>query len=85
MQYQFPTEPQMCEPDVSLQSLSEVFKVLKLEEQSPTIPSEDMQLFLCNSSEFTEKIRSEVPSGMRGSVEDFEKLALQDFEGEGLW
>lgn len=74
----------MCKPDVHFQSLSEVLKVLKLEGQSLTIPSEDMQVFLCNSSEFTEKMRSEVPSAMHGRVEDFEKLPLQDFEGEGL-
>lgn len=74
----------MCKPDVHFQSLPEVFKVLKLEGQSLTIPSEDMQVFLCNSSEFTEKMRSEIPSAMHGRVEDFEKLPLQDFEGEGL-
>lgn len=74
----------MCKPDVYFQSLSEVFKVLKLEGQSLTIHSEDMQVFLCNSSEFTETMRSEVPSAVHGRVEDFEKLPLQDFEGEGL-
>lgn len=77
----------MCKPDVYFQSVSEVFKVLKLEGQSLTIHSEDMQVFLCNSSEFTEKMRSEVPSAkgsLSGRVEDFEKMPLQDFEGEGL-
>lgn len=74
----------MSKPDVYFQSLSEVFTVLKLEGQNLTIPSEDMQVFLCKSSEFTEKMRSEVPSAMHGRVEDFDKLSLQDFEGEGL-
>lgn len=74
----------MCKPDVYFQSLSEVYKVLKLEGQSLTIPTEDVQVFLCNSSDFTEKLRSEAPSAMHGKVEDFEKLPLQDFEGEDI-
>lgn len=75
----------MCKTDGYFGSLSEVFKVLKLEGQSLTIPSEEMQVFLCNSSDFTEKLRSEVPSVMHGSAEEFQKLPLQDFkEGEGL-
>lgn len=75
----------MHKPDVYSQSLSEVFTILELKGQSLTTPSEDMQVFLCNSSEFTEKIRYEFPTAMHGRVEDFEKLPLQDFEGEGLF
>lgn len=74
----------MCKPDMYVQSLSEVFKVLKLEGQSLAIPTEDIQVFLCNNSEFTEKLRSEAPAAIHGKVEDFEKLPLQDFEGEDL-
>lgn len=72
----------MCEPDVCVQSLSEVIKVLKLERQSLTCTSDDMQGFLHDSCEFTEKMRSEVPSDIHRREEDFEKLSLQDFEGE---
>lgn len=74
----------MCKPELYFQSLSEVFKVLKLEGQSLTISSDEMQVFLCSSSEFIETMRSEVTSAMHGRLEDFEKLPLQDFEGEAF-
>lgn len=72
----------MCKPDVYLQSMSEVFQALKLESQSLTCASEDMQVFLCNTCEFPEKMGSEVPTATHRRVEDFEKLPLEDFEGE---
>lgn len=78
----FSTEPQMCEPDVCFQSMTELFKVLKLERQSLTSTSKGVQELMCDSCEFTEKIISEVPSARQGSVEDFQKLPLQDSEGE---
>lgn len=72
----------MCKPDVCLQSLSEVFQALKLERQSLTCAGEDMQVFLCNTCEFPEKMGSEVPTATHRRVEDFEKQPLEDFEGE---
>lgn len=72
----------MCKPDVCLQSMSEVFQALKLERQSLTCAGEDMQVFLCNTCEFPEKMGSEVPTATHRTVEDFEKLPLEDFEGE---
>lgn len=72
----------MCKPDICLQSLSEVFQALKLERQSLTCAGEDMQVFLCNTCEFPEKMGSEVPTATHRRVEDFEKLPLEDFEGE---
>lgn len=78
----FHTEPHLCKPEVCFQSLSDVFKALKLERQSLTCASEDTQAFLCNTCEFTEKMRSEVPSATHRRVEDFEKLPLEDVECE---
>lgn len=72
----------MCEPDLCFQSMTELFKVFKLERQSLTSTSEDVQVLMCNSCEFTEKMVSEVPSVGQGSVEGFHKLPLQDSEGE---
>lgn len=62
--------------------MSEVFQALKLERQSLTGAGEDMQVFLCNTCEFPEKMGSEVPTATHRRVEDFEKLPLEDFEGE---
>ncbi|XP_056889972.1 protein shortage in chiasmata 1 ortholog isoform X2 [Takifugu flavidus] len=73
-------EPHVCKSDVCLQSMSEVFQALKMERQSLTCAGEDMQVFLCNTCEFTEKMGSEVPTATHRRVEDFEKLPLEDFE-----
>lgn len=81
----------MCEPAVDFQPLSEALKVFQLEKQSLVCVGDDLQsrtgtgspqVFLCSSCEFTENMRSEVPSTKHEEMEDFKKLSPEHVEGE---
>ncbi|KAI3372610.1 hypothetical protein L3Q82_023088, partial [Scortum barcoo] len=77
-------EPQTHEPAVDFQPLSEALKVLKLEKQSFVDVGNELQSewrritsqqYLCSNQEFTESMKSEVPSAEHEKIEDFKKLS----------
>ena len=85
----FLTEPQICEPAVDFQPLSEALKVSKLERQSFVCGGDKLQsqtgtgapqVRLCINREFTESMRSEFPSTEQEEIEDFKKLSPDHVE-----
>lgn len=81
----------MREPAVGFQPLSEALTVTKLEKQSLVSTGDDLQSqmgtasrlgFSCSNCEFTESMRSEVPSTEHELMEDFKKLSPEHVEGE---
>lgn len=81
----------MCESAVCFQPLSEALRILKLEKQSLMCDGEDLrsqmgtgppQVFLCNSSGFTENMSSEVPPKRHQEVEDFKRLSPEHVQGK---
>ncbi|KAG8011879.1 protein C9orf84 [Nibea albiflora] len=72
--------PQICEPVVSSQPLSEVLKVMKLDKQSFVGVGDELQVNLCSNSEFTENMRSELHSTKQEDMEEFKKLSLEHEE-----
>uniref|UniRef100_A0AAQ5WVV6 Protein shortage in chiasmata 1 ortholog n=1 Tax=Amphiprion ocellaris TaxID=80972 RepID=A0AAQ5WVV6_AMPOC len=75
------SEPQMYEPAVDFQPLSEALRVVKLEKQSFAGTGDKLQsnveVKLCCSREFTESLRSEFSSNGEEMMEDFRKLPLE--------
>ncbi|KAK2837948.1 hypothetical protein Q5P01_015160 [Channa striata] len=78
-------EPQIYEPTIDFQPLSEAVKVIKPEKQSFIGDTESLQLqnmsrdtqvYFCSNCEFTESMISEFPlSKVEETMEDFNKLA----------
>ncbi|XP_078105996.1 protein shortage in chiasmata 1 ortholog [Sander vitreus] len=82
-------EPQTCEPAVDFQPLSEAWKVIRSEKQSVVSVGDKLQsqmetgavqVYFCSSSEFTESMRSDVPSTEGEKMEDFKKLSPEHVE-----
>ncbi|XP_027133830.1 protein shortage in chiasmata 1 ortholog isoform X2 [Larimichthys crocea] len=72
--------PQICEPAVSFQPLSEALKVMKLEKQSFVGVGDELQVNLCSNCMFTENMRSELHSTKQEDMEEFKKLSLEHEE-----
>ncbi|XP_026200054.1 protein shortage in chiasmata 1 ortholog isoform X3 [Anabas testudineus] len=83
-------EPQIFEPAVDFQPLSEALEILKLEKQRFVSVNDELQLqltmeapqmYLCSNCEFTESMRSEfLSTEEEEKVEDFEKLSPDHIE-----
>ncbi|KAK2901796.1 hypothetical protein Q8A73_011542 [Channa argus] len=79
------TEPQIYEPTIDFQPLSEALKVIKLEKQSfssiaANLQSQKMsqatQVYLCNNCELIESMKTEsLPIKVKETMEDFKKLS----------
>lgn len=78
----FLSVPQICEPAVSFQPLSEALKVMKLEKQSFVGVGDELQVNLCSNCMFTENMRSELHSTKQEDMEEFKKLSLEHEERE---
>ncbi|XP_070759887.1 protein shortage in chiasmata 1 ortholog [Enoplosus armatus] len=83
-------EPQIQEPAIDFQPLSEALRVMKLENQSFVSVGDKQQsqmgcmitpqVYLCSNREFTENMRSEFPSTEQEQMEDFRKLSPEHVE-----
>ncbi|XP_031705240.1 protein shortage in chiasmata 1 ortholog [Anarrhichthys ocellatus] len=82
-------EPQIYEPAVDFQPLSEAWKVTKSENQSFVVVGDKLQsemevgapqVCLCSDRDFTESMRPESPSTTQEKMEDFKKLSPEHEE-----
>ncbi|XP_075961127.1 protein shortage in chiasmata 1 ortholog [Anarhichas minor] len=82
-------EPQIYEPAVDFQPLSEAWKVTKSENQSFVVVGDKLQsemevgapqVCLCSDRDFTEGMRPESPSTTQEKMEDFKKLSPEHEE-----
>lgn len=73
----FLSEPQICEPAVAFQPLSEALKVIKCEKQSFECVGEKPQYQVGTGAPqvFTENMRCEFSSTKQEEMEDFKKLS----------
>ncbi|XP_059192347.1 protein shortage in chiasmata 1 ortholog isoform X2 [Centropristis striata] len=80
-------EPQMFEPAVDFQPLSDAWRVMKSENESFMSVDDKLQsqmetgaspVYLCSSREFTESIRAECPSTTEEKMEDFKELSPEN-------
>lgn len=84
----------MYEPAVDFQPLWEALKVIKLEKESfisaadklqSEMETEVPQLSLCCCCDFTESMKSDLPSIREETGEDLSKLPPEHVEGECFW
>ncbi|XP_034081149.1 protein shortage in chiasmata 1 ortholog isoform X1 [Gymnodraco acuticeps] len=73
-------EPQINEPVVEFQPLSEARRVIKSEDLQSHRETGPPQVDLCNSSQFTESMTSEVPPTTEEKMEEFKKLSPEHME-----
>lgn len=84
----------MYEPAVNFQPLWEALKVIKLEKESFISAADKLQsemetgvpqLSLCCCCDFTESMKSDLPSIREETGEDLSKLPPEHVEGECFW